>query len=458
MSNVALGRLNPLFIDLETRSRVDLKVGGGWTYANDPHTHLLTVAWSSDIDVFNVWFPGHEESWIPESHRRACLADVQYVHYGPDVPQDLLDNRHRPWYAHNAWTFDQPVWEAKIGDRCRPASWGDTYPLALAAGLPGGLGAIGTRLWGDGKYAEGAANLKQFSRATGSDDALPGNVPPGVLPSIAKYNVQDVRLLRWLWDELVATLEIPEDEYAVLLAHRDIITRGARVDLRLLAALRDLAAECKRTAVDRIAKLTDGFLSTPTDLNSRKKVFDWISRMGIPFGSSLRKEIVLQFIDRPVAVAEDAEDEDDPNSLDDGGPPTSTRNLAVVMKVLELRMQALRITEGKLTAATQSVNADERMRGFLVYWGAGPGRWAGRRIQPHNFPRPKDGVDTWAAIDLFDAGKLTFAEVDKQLPDRSEPKYRFLSVDDVSSALIRMIFVPEPDCSRRSGRTKTPTC
>ena len=54
-------------------------------------------------------------------------------------------------------------------------------------------------------------------------------------------------------------------------------------------------------------------------------------------------------------------------------------------------------------------NLDGRARGLLQYHGAGPGRWAGRLFQPHNFPR--------GALDDLDAGRNELGNpVTKKVP------------------------------------------
>jgi DNA polymerase len=59
----------------------------------------------------------------------------------------------------------------------------------------------------------------------------------------------------------------------------------------------------------------------------------------------------------------------------------------VVRQALELRKAAKKTSTAKYAAALLCVCADSRVRGLLNYHGAGPGRWAGRLLQPQNFPR-----------------------------------------------------------------------
>ncbi|MFX7040785.1 DNA polymerase I, partial [Acinetobacter baumannii] len=56
-------------------------------------------------------------------------------------------------------------------------------------------------------------------------------------------------------------------------------------------------------------------------------------------------------------------------------------------EVVRLRRAAGKTSTTKFRAMLNSVCADGRVRGTLAYHGAGTGRWAGRLIQPQNFPR-----------------------------------------------------------------------
>lgn len=440
----------PVIIDLETRSTCDLKARGGWNYAKDKNTSLLTVSWSNMADpeeIYHLWLPTVDEfdrDYLkPPSDQllRIHLPEVR-VYYGPDVPDELASTVQQPWVAHNAWSFDQLVWEA-VQPTVTPKDWIDTYPLALAAGLPGGLNDIGKRLWGDGKYEEGSRVAKEATRAKNADDADPRNVPVGQLVQVGRYNVQDVRLLRWLWKELQDSLVLPDWEWEVLALHRRINARGVQVDMNLAGALSKLSIEARKHAVEEIAELTGGRLASLEDLRKRTKVFAWLEENGVDLGKdpSLRKEIIQRYIeknDKPVG------DDSEQLHADTEEPEENVvhTNLPKALKVLELRMSALRITDAKLEAAGYSICSDSRVRMLFAYWAAHTGRWAGRRIQVHNLPRPKEGVDVWKAVKLFDEfGELPYAAIRELVNavERTE-QTRFLSVDDYSSALIRLMF------------------
>lgn len=418
-----------------------MKARGGWNYARDPSTRLLTVAWCVD-GRFHVWLPGVSEPLRPE-YAATHLGDAT-LHTGPSVPAALIAETGRAWVAHNADGFDSLVWEALTPPEAQPVEWIDTVPRAMAIGMPGMLDKIGQLLWGIGKYADGKAAMKKACIAPkGLTDAC--NVPVGQVLLIAKYNLQDVRLMRDLWDQRIVREYRPTEHEAKVLRCSTIINaRGCRVDRGLTEALIALSSQSKHHAETSIADLTKDDpvrLKSAADLQSRATMFKWLDSVGVSLGSSLRKDIVAKFIETHGQGAGSEGPETSDNDEEDDSPPL---HLARVIKVLELRMQALRITEGKLQAALWSLSASPEnvIRHLLAYWGAHTGRYAGRRLQIQNLPRPKPGIDTWALVSLYERTKrLDYDSVAALLPI-GDPTYRFLSVDDAASALLRSILLP----------------
>jgi len=353
MSNV------PVLLDIETRSACDLKTAGGYVYAADPSTRLLTVAWTDDFgETYHVWCPGATAA-PPESD-----PDTTW-HVGPECPMAHLTDRI--WVAHNAWTFDREVWRAQPG-LPQPRKWGDTYPLALQQGLPGQLDQIGKRLWGEGKMPEGKSALLKWTRAKDAADADPRNVPPGLTWLIARYNVQDVRLLSHLWKELDEGRKQPATENRVMFAHDAVNDRGVRVDLGLVRALRDLSRESVAHAVREIAELTGGALPDLHSLRQRNRVLDWLERHGVRLTSGGKRTVRREAVDQWLATIEgDAEETDgDP----DAGAEFDAQSLLLAARVMRLRNAAMRITEAKLDAALSRVTDAGRLRGLFAYWSA----------------------------------------------------------------------------------------
>jgi DNA polymerase len=75
-----------------------------------------------------------------------------------------------------------------------------------------------------------------------------------------------------------------------------------------------------------------------------------------------------------------------------------------VKRVLEIRRQVSQTSIAKFDKILEAKNDDDRIRGMFLYWGAGPGRFAGRVVQLQNLKKPiigqkikrkeKDGTKT----------------------------------------------------------------
>lgn len=388
----------PTYIDIETRSSCDLKTEGGRRYAVHPSTHLLTVAWITEGGENHVWFPTLEKL-PPEGLIKVHLPNV-VIHVGKEdpIPHDTL-------IAHNGWEFDGPVLEAKIGRTIDL----DSLPLARAAGLPGSLNEIGKRLRGEGKFQEGKERLLKFCKAQ--------NKPPmvGDLVMIAKYNLDDVVILKLLWDYLKTR---PHREPEVLRVHRRVNDRGVKIDVPLCNKLLVLSEEATRRTISKINELTLGKLSTLEDLRSRNKMFDWLNKEQANVGTSLKKDTIETLFRH----------EEDEFDTEDG---THIKLNPLVREVLGLRFSALRISGAKVNAALQAA-INGRLHDILVYYGAHTGRWAGRRFQPQNLPRPKPGVDVWKILDTDMSVEAILATLCGNA-----------TLDDAVSGLLRCILIPD---------------
>lgn len=443
---------NPQFvvIDLETRSACNLRDRGGYLYAKDPTTRLLTVSWWVDGE-YHVWLPGVDS--LPEALRKQHLEGVT-VHLGPTRPHIPTD---RTWIGHNAWGFDEPVWATLMPPEAQPRRWEDSQCHAAAAGLPMGLNQIGVRLWGEGKYAEGSAALMKASIATSINDCEACDVPVGVTALVARYNVQDVKLTLDLMWHLNDTLHLTPEERELQRAHREINARGCRIDTEMLSALYRLSNEAVADCVEQITELTrDRVTGVPAfasikDLRKRNRVIQWVKDAGFDFGESLAREVVNTWIETE-SVKGDHRAQEEPDDTDPDAPTVvgAATNLQLVIRVLQLRQSALRITGGKLEAAGNKVDAYGIIRGLFAYYGAHTGRWAGRGVQVQNLPKPKPGVPIWRLLSLFRRrGSFPMHEVKAILAgeaaklEAAKRKLKYLpTCDDVASGLIRCLFIP----------------
>lgn len=318
------------------------------------------------------------------------------------------------WVAHNAAGFDAPACERFLP--MLKASWYDTAFPARAAGLPGGLDAIGKALCGLGKADNKALRLlcKVHARWSEYAGAMQYQYPVGtsqVWQQMLSYNVQDVLLLRRVYGECV---DMGEPE--VIAAHIAVNERGVAFDRGLARRLIDLGAETCAENAERLSALTGGELHAG-NIRSVPQVKRWLASQGLVVSSLNRQSLERLYADPEGFFGEVPDDVD----------------LGRVVEVLKVRQQAVRITSGKLSRLLATAGSDDRARDVFVYWGAHTGRWSGRGFQPHNFPR---GV---AELDV--ERLLTGLSIDTL---REAAAACGAQSDDALSTLLRPVLVAAP--------------
>jgi DNA polymerase len=388
--------LRPIFLDIETRSALNLAKAGGRRYAQDASTEILTVVALIDNRLV-AWAPLLAEPlpkdaiW-PEAYGFARVPVESFA--GPDLPPPVAEAvaAGRPFCAHNADGFDRLVWRAR--GLPEPAEWQDTLPHARAACLPGKLDTLGERLFGRGKDKEGKALVKRLSRPNRRGEFLPFSSDDGI--RVMRYNAADVLLLAQVYPVVYGHAE-PD----VLAVDRTINERGVHFDDELARALIRIEVCASDEITARAEEATGGVIKA-TDLRRRKLLRDWLGAQGV-----LLPDLKQETIQRRLA----------------GELPLDP----AARLVLEARLAVNRISTGKLEAALAAQDQDGRLRGMLVYHKATTGRWAARGMQPHNLPRPHR--------DLKDMPALVGAAAD---PDRFRALLpATVDVADAISGLIR---------------------
>jgi DNA polymerase len=361
----------PVFLDLETRSRVPISIGGR-RYAADRSTEILSAVASLDGRIL-IWTPGRPTptlSW-PEGfgEERPIDADA-----GADLPLPLARAiaAGRPLVAHNAMNFEQHVWRAK--GLPAPSRWIDTMPWARAAGCPGGLDAAASWLLGKckddsgkgliGRYCKPYGKDKKFRDFTGSD-----------WPALVRYNLVDVLLL----GELYSVLRQYDQEPELIAVDQQINNRGVFLDRQLAQAVLDLAAaETARLAAE--AESATGGAVKASDLNRKDYLVEWLRHQGVKLnGRTASGKVRL--------TKGDADDLLDNEELPDD-----------VRAVLIARRAVARTTVAKLLGALQNVDDDGRLRDQFVYHAAHTGRWVSHGVQVQNLVKPRPGVDVGALL------------------------------------------------------------
>lgn len=428
---------NPVFIDFETQSACNIKEEGAYAYVNHPSTRILITVACID-NCFHVWIPDYisvdSSKWNLSNLWPFALKPKQEVRFyrGKVMPSAIVRaSESIPFVAHNAFGFDRYIWERFCPSRPR---WLDSLYVARLAGKPGRLDALGKSIIGQGK--DRAAKL--LPKLTTARPSIWGEgysypvINSGDLEAFTRYAIGDVEIIRRCWNEFDNVQVEPE----IIRVHNSINARGIKVDIDLLDKIEQLSNYSVTQACNDIADMTDGAL-TESNLRSTKQVHEWLDSYGVHIVDDngkpcLRKEIVQRFIDSPYLI-------DDYMIATKEIPP-------LVIEVLKLRMKALRITGGKVQRAKQRVASDGRIHDLIAYYLAHTGRFGSLGVQVHNLPRPIEGIDIEEILKLIKANKSgdiakLFDRIKSILPKPDGRKY--VTVDDVCSALIRPSFIPD---------------
>lgn len=339
-------------LDFETRSAVDLKIVGAARYARHPSTDIICLSYAK-----------HDEE--PE-----CL-DTRQVYDGAFIPavNDFLTTGLGYMTAHNAF-FEQCVYQYILVERYGypalddPRMWDCTMARALACGLPAKLENLAIALGLDTvKDMAGRTAMMKLTKPTGYD---PLGDPifreerdfPELFTATRAYCNTDV-VVEMAAEDRLPELSLPERKVWEL--DQRINRRGVRIDVAAAAKGARLATTLVGPLNKRLEFITGGKVQKATQVAVLKA---WLEESeGIAVGDSLDKHAVEDLL-KDEAVS------------------------ATAREALTIRQQVSKTSTKKFeTMVAVADPVDNRARGLLQYHGAATGRWAGRLIQPHNFPK-----------------------------------------------------------------------
>lgn len=340
-------------IDFETFSEAELSDVGAYRYAEDSSTEVL---------MFTI-AQGDEEPCLWISPRWRDAATGQHDVEADGLIAELRDDPTALIYAHNA-QFERAV--VMFADtplsflRERPKQWRCTAAMARRAAVPDSLEKCGAYLNVEAKKdTRGKALIRKFSilqtagklkgsRITPSDD-------PVAFQLFAEYCVQDVRT-----------------EQAIHRALKPFELKGPAV---LDTFLLDIHLNDRGIPVN-----------VPALRNARAIVDDLMAEKGTQFQAltglqPTQREAVKGWLAAKGVVLDDMQGA----TLAEILPTISVGDARTAVELYsELRFAAVKKVHTMLDCA----NADGRVRGTLLYHGAGTGRWSGRGMQPQNFKKP----------------------------------------------------------------------
>lgn len=343
------------FIDMETRSKVDLKKHGVDRYAKDPSTEILCMAYAIGSKPVKLWTLGQafpNELLLP----------------------DFFVGHNIGGFEWNLWKYASPEgwpWpELKI-EQCI-----DTMAMARTMGLPGSLdGAASAAGIEIKKDPLGYRVMLQLSKP-GKDGLYiePEDEPPK-FKMLYDYCKQDVEVTRALYNRL---RPLTQKEKKIWILDQEINQRGVGIDI-------DSACDMNRAVINTQDKLNrdirrltnDGVLS----YNASAQLKRWLAEQGVNKESVAKAEVTGMLND---------------DSISD-----------TVKDVLKIRQEAAKSSTAKIESMIGHAEGG-RARNLFAYHGANTGRWAGRDIQLQNMARGNlSDDDVEFALKCFSDPNLT---------------------------------------------------
>lgn len=364
-----------VFFDSETRSESDLKLAGSRNYAEHSSTSVMCSVWVWD-DQGIIWVPNPPRRFSekPESYLGKDFSPEDFewtVYAGPTHPPVPTD---RPWVAHNGDMFDRRVWEA--AGYPTPDQWVDSMKLARRASLPASLDGLSSVLHDIGKHA-GASTLQRLCKP----DKRSGRIPPlnhkNIRPLIS-YCIQDVLMMRASFlSDLSYHVSATDDE--VLRLDQEINDRGVGFDVDLAKFLMDLEHDVRTARGDTLSDLTDGEITRETLRSSHKVKKIFSDKFGIELENT-QKGTLIELLEDPLY----------------SGEGHDMMRMVIEARIGENGISSAKLLRGLL--AGRESGQDVLLHDLFAYHAADTGRWGGRVIQPHNFPRGSLRPDDYAEI------------------------------------------------------------
>jgi DNA polymerase bacteriophage-type len=353
-----------IILDYETRSEVDLESAGAINYAQHSSTSILCVGYRVD--------EGELQLWIPE--RASIPADLLHIfHHGTLVAHNASFERAITRFVLPRYSTLTPNQKALI--ESLPASrWRCTAAKAAACSLPRSLeGAAAALQLPTQKDMSGNRILKKYHKPrkpTKSNPKLWCD-DKEELRAIYRYCLTDVQS-GWELDRALPDLSLQEQRVWEL--DQKINDRGVLIDIPTVKViLRMIKRETTNIALG-VQKLSQGTIGSVTQT---AKVLAWVNARGADMPNLQAQTIEYKLLEKDLASG--------------------------IRTMLEYRQGGSRSSTAKYLGMLSAVGSDNRARELFLFNGATPtARWAGKRIQLHNLPRPTlKNFDSDRAIQLL---------------------------------------------------------
>lgn len=361
-----------LWIDIETRSRVDLKRFGMYRYAACPDFKILMASYSLDGAPITTALSEEEIHdipglWDPTVTKTAHNAPFERICFSK------FNERHRLGMELNDQGF------------LPPEEYHDTMVICRELGFPANLANAAKALGAAPKDEAGSALINWFCKPQRDGTFRRPEDHPEKWAQFIAYCEQDVDSLMGVDMLLEEHGNWPtETERLAYLADQRINDRGIAIDLALCRKAMTVASAATEEQKEEFRAITLWEVDNP---GSIPQVHEWLDSQDAHL-PNLQKETV------EVALKGDL--------------------TPVVRQALEVRQELALAAPAKFTSAYHT-QVDGRLRGTLGFYVAHTGRWAGRGTQVHNLPRDTfepEGADAASLQRLKESGLFSKAELE----------------------------------------------
>jgi DNA polymerase len=356
-----------LIIDFETRSKVDLKTAGAYTYAQDPSTEILCMGWRCGINgESGVWFPGDP---VPKEVRRALRTKACLI---------------AAWNAN----FDRLIWddcEHPFGDL--PLSrWLCLSATARVNALPAGLDDCFRCIFQGkrGKDVRGQ-QLIQTLCIPNADGTFTED--PELLKALGEYCLQDVLASYDCSRHMRPMDQGQRTEYHV---NERINDSGVYIDVDFCEAATDYADSEREALSLELSRLTGGNITSPTQTQRiREYVYTRSNQeiqnmMTVYKNNEPKRSLDKRIRENIMAAVDDNTTELDPD----------------VYAVIRCAHEGSNTSVVKFKRMVERADpVTHRACGAFMYAGASQThRFASRGVQLHNFRRDTPDADRVATL------------------------------------------------------------
>jgi DNA polymerase len=339
-----------IYLDFETKSAADIGKCGADLYAKHPSTDILCMAFAFDDEPVEIWTPDQG-------------SPLDLILNVAAEPNQLGSAAHL-FVAHNA-PFELAIWNTVGVKRygfppLLPQQVVCTMAMAYAMALPAKLEKLAPALGiQDGKDMKGHRLMLQLSQP--KDITPDGEIiwwqGEEKLKRLYNYCSKDVEVERHVYKRM---LGLSEQEMKVWLLDYEINSRGVSIDAKAVkAAIQVVKAEKLRLDAE-MREITGNAVATCSSVG---QLTHWLRYRGVDVSGVAKGDVI--------------------ELLENSQLPPDCRT------ALLLRQEAAKTSTAKLEMMRDGVGMDHRARGLAQYHGASTGRFASRRLQFHNFPRPK---------------------------------------------------------------------